>query len=98
MTDREQLKTNLKEWIATVAFEKKDGTLRELRCTLNSKYLPEQEVLEEGEVKKTRAVNGFEINLWSLAKKPPARCMASVYPLNQHQLRTFHLCHSLKKV
>ena len=66
MTEREQLKTNLKEWIATVAFEKKDGTLRELRCTLNSKYLPEQEVLEEGEVKKTRAVNDKVLSVWDL--------------------------------
>jgi hypothetical protein len=37
---REELKTRLKDVIATVTFEKKDGTLRQMRCTLKESYLP----------------------------------------------------------
>ncbi len=66
MTDRDQLALNLKEWIATVSFEKKDGTIRELRCTLNSKYLPEVIVEETEEVKKTRKKNDNVLSVWDL--------------------------------
>jgi hypothetical protein len=47
MMDRYELKQTLQGNIATVVFEKADGTLREMRCTLQADYLPPQ-LLQEG--------------------------------------------------
>jgi len=43
--EREEIKAGLQSAIATVVFEKADGTLRTMRCTLMAEHLP---VLEEG--------------------------------------------------
>jgi len=59
--DRDTLKSNLKEWIMTVFFEKKDGSLRTMRCTLASQHLP---VAEEKESK--RKENLDTISVWDL--------------------------------
>ena len=40
MMDKYELKQQLQGGIATVVFEKADGTLREMRCTLLAEYLP----------------------------------------------------------
>ena len=37
---RDQLKTKLRETIATVTFTKSDGTLRQMKCTLQENNLP----------------------------------------------------------
>jgi len=50
MMDRYQLKETLTNGIVTVTFEKVDGTLREMRCTLHPDYLPPQLLREEGSV------------------------------------------------
>lgn len=47
MMDRYTLKETLTNGIATVTFEKADGSLREMRCTLQASYLPAQ-LLQEG--------------------------------------------------
>jgi hypothetical protein len=47
MMDRYTLKETLVNGIATVTFEKADGSLREMRCTLQPAYLPAQ-LLQEG--------------------------------------------------
>lgn len=39
--EREGLKSNLQSHIVTVVFEKADGSLRQMRCTLLADYLPE---------------------------------------------------------
>jgi hypothetical protein len=39
--EREGLKSNLQSHIMTVVFEKADGSLRQMRCTLLADYLPE---------------------------------------------------------
>lgn len=41
MFEREGLKSNLQSHIMTVVFEKADGSLRQMRCTLLVDYLPE---------------------------------------------------------
>jgi len=41
MFEREGLKSNLQSHIMTVVFEKSDGSLRQMRCTLLEDYLPE---------------------------------------------------------
>lgn len=61
--DRDSLKSDLKEWVCTVFFEKKDGSLRTMKCTLSRKLLPEQ---EEKETKKTE--NLETLSVWDLEK------------------------------
>jgi len=44
---REQLKSRLKDVVATITFDKKDGTLRQMRCTLKENYLPSSTIASE---------------------------------------------------
>ena len=37
---RDQLKSRLKDVVATITFTKKDGTLRQIKCTLKESHLP----------------------------------------------------------
>lgn len=59
--DRDALKNDLKEWVVTVFFEKKDGSLRKMKCTLSPNHLP---TLEESERKK--AENQNTLSVWDL--------------------------------
>jgi hypothetical protein len=63
MMDRYELKQTLQGNIATVVFEKADGTLREMRCTLQSDFLPPQ-LLQENTV--TRAENPNILSVWDI--------------------------------
>lgn len=63
MMDRYELKQTLQGSIATVVFEKADGTLREMRCTLRPEYLPPQ-LLQEGAV--ARAENLSVLSVWDI--------------------------------
>jgi hypothetical protein len=57
------VKDILKENVATVTFEKKDGTVRVMKCTLMADKLPAVEV-KEGAVAK--AVNPDVVAVWDL--------------------------------
>lgn len=59
---RDQLKTRLKDVIATVVFQKKDGTLRQMKCTLKESHLP---TFEE-DSKKTRKDNLDVLPVWDI--------------------------------
>jgi hypothetical protein len=61
--NRIELKNTLQNGIATVTFEKADGTLRDMRCTLLASYLPEQIVDEN---KKVRAENDAVLAVWDI--------------------------------
>ena len=61
MMNRAELKSTLQNEIATVTFEKADGTLREMRCTLKSSFLPEQK-----EDRKERAENEATLAVWDI--------------------------------
>jgi hypothetical protein len=65
MMDRYQLKETLVAGIATVTFEKVDGTLREMRCTLNPDYLPPQLLREEGSA-AARTTPDTVLAVWDL--------------------------------
>lgn len=65
--DKYKLKEDLKNGIYTIVFEKVDGSVREMRCTLESKYLP-QLLTEEGATPKTRAENPNVLAVWDLDK------------------------------
>jgi len=57
---------NLKNNICFVQFEKKDGTLRGMRCTLRAEMLPQQTDLEEHAQRK---VSTEVIAVWDLEEK-----------------------------
>jgi hypothetical protein len=42
MWTKESIAEQLRQGIMDIQFVKKDGSLREMRCTLNEKYLPEK--------------------------------------------------------
>lgn len=58
---RDQLKNRLKEVVATVTFVKKDGTLRQMRCTLKDNHLP---VFEDNQ--STRKENDEVLPVWDV--------------------------------
>jgi hypothetical protein len=63
---RDNLKNTLKDCIVKVTFEKADGTMREMRCTLNNIYLPAQKVLAEGETLIVRKENLDVLSVWDV--------------------------------
>lgn len=65
MMDRYELKELLQNGVATVVFEKTNGELREMRCTLQSNYLPPQ-LLQEGEAVNKRAENPNTLSVWDV--------------------------------
>lgn len=60
---REEVSAGLKSAIATVVFEKVDGSLRTMRCTLLSEHLPEYK--EPSPVMK-RQQNDDVLAVWDL--------------------------------
>ena len=62
----EVLKSNLRENIVQVNFIKKDGTQRNMRCTLRPDLLPQQTDIEEA-VSKTP--NADVLAVWDLDKE-----------------------------
>lgn len=64
MIDREKLKSDLKDWQMTITFEKKDGSTRNLKCTLNEAFLPVMDKEKsEGNVRKE---NPNTLSVWDL--------------------------------
>jgi hypothetical protein len=63
---REDIKETLKGCIAKVTFEKSDGSMREMRCTLIDTYLPPLKVLAEGETPAVRKENLEVLSVWDV--------------------------------
>jgi hypothetical protein len=66
---RDELRTELANKVATIEFEKTDGTLRTMKCTLQASFLPPLPVLAEGEEKpekKVRAINDNVVAVWDV--------------------------------
>lgn len=61
---RAELMSDLKEKIAEVTFEKVDGSMRVLRCTLIDKYLPELKQADPD--REPRKVNESTMLVWDL--------------------------------
>ena len=59
-----QMKEHLKNGIITVVFEKADGTIREMQCTLNKEYMPAQLLTEEQNAAKVRTENNDLLSVW----------------------------------
>lgn len=62
MMNRYQLKQSLQNGVVTVVFEKADGTLREMRCTLQADVMPQ--LLQEGESSRTE--NPDTLAVWDV--------------------------------
>lgn len=63
-TEREEILAALKTSVAGVIFEKKDGTIRQMRATLHESFLPEQTTSET-----KKATNDEVIACWDLDKQ-----------------------------
>lgn len=64
MMDRNDLTTLLKDSIVMIDFEKKDGTLRSMRCTLQEQFLPTP-VYKDIETTKKKE-NAEVLSVWDL--------------------------------
>lgn len=62
MFNRDEVRDSLRASIATVIFEKKDGTERKMRCTLQESFLPTQ----SAESKQTKKDNENALAVWDL--------------------------------
>lgn len=66
MFDKNIMKLALTNSVGTITFEKADGTIREMRCTLMPKYLPAQKQVEENV--SPRKENDAVLSVWDLDK------------------------------
>lgn len=62
---KEDIKNLAIKGIIKVRFQKTDGTIRNMRCTLNPKYLPVQTDLEEHTTKENSTI----LAVWDLDKE-----------------------------
>jgi hypothetical protein len=63
--DRDLLKTNLQQSLVKVSFEKTDGSMRTMTCTLDSTYLPESNSSESSKKNfNSVAVWDVDKNAW----------------------------------
>ena len=68
MTTKDDLVKLLKEKVVTIKFEKTDGSLRKMVCTLAKDYLPSIEDSIENTEKKTKKENSNVLPVWDLEK------------------------------
>lgn len=61
----EEVKAGLQSSKATVVFQKADGSLREMHCTLLSEYLP---IFDETQTHKSKPTNEEVMAVWDLDK------------------------------
>lgn len=66
---REDLKKLLHEHTLNVIFTKKDGTKREMLCTLLPEYITSADKQEGDEVKKLKKQSDESIAVWDIEKK-----------------------------
>ena len=66
MMSKYELKEQLIAGIVTVVFEKVDGTIREMQCTLNKEQMPPQLLTEEQNAAKVRTENPDLLSVWDV--------------------------------
>ena len=67
--DKSKVIETIKSGITDIVFEKKDGTLREMKCTLKDDMLPVVEDLFEGEAKAVRKANPDVFSVWDIVSE-----------------------------
>lgn len=65
MLSKNEIKDNLSKSVAQVIFTKTDGSVREMRCTLMSEYLPEKQI-DENVRHVPRRENDNTLAVWDL--------------------------------
>ena len=86
MISRDVMKSLLKEVVATVTFEKKDGTERTMKCTLNPDILPP---IIFSESKKERKIPEHSIAVFDLdLKEWRSFIVKSVKSIKYHMEKT----------
>ena len=66
---REELITKLKENVCVVSFKKKDGTNRNMKCTLKESVVPKATKEDPLSQKKIRALNEEVVPVWDVEKE-----------------------------
>lgn len=69
MIDKTELKNNLTKSVANITFNKTDGTVRHLLCTLMAEHLPEQIPIDENVRHVPRKENDSVLAVWDLDNK-----------------------------
>ena len=64
--DKYMLKEMLQNGIISIVFEKADGTIREMNCTLNPTEMPPQLLTEQQEAAKVRNENPDLLAVWDV--------------------------------
>jgi len=64
--DKYMIKEMLQNGVITVVFEKADGTIREMNCTLNKDEMPAQLLTEEQNAAKVRTENNDLLSVWDV--------------------------------
>ena len=64
--DKYMLKEMLQNGIISIVFEKADGTIREMNCTLNPTEMPAQRLTEEQNAAKIRTENADLLAVWDV--------------------------------
>ena len=64
--DKYMLKEMLQNGIVSIVFEKADGTIREMNCTLNPTEMPPQLLTEQQDAAKIRNENADLLAVWDV--------------------------------
>ena len=64
--DKYMLKEMLHNGVVSIVFEKADGTIREMNCTLNPTEMPPQLLTEQQEAAKVRNENPDLLAVWDV--------------------------------
>ena len=67
MITKDEIKNQLKNNIGTIKFNKKDDSVRVMKCTLSEELLPESD-FTPGEHKSKKASNPDSLAVWDLDK------------------------------
>lgn len=59
--EREQMLEMLREGVCEVQFEKKDGTMRTMKCTINQTYIPKDLMPKTGVDYNSATIRAFEV-------------------------------------
>ena len=66
---REEIISKLKDNVMLVSFKKKDGTYRNMKCTLQENIIPKATKEDPLSQKKIRALNEEVIPVWDIDKE-----------------------------
>jgi hypothetical protein len=78
---RDEMLNMLRDGVCEVKFEKKDGTMRDMRCTLNQMFIPEEFTPKSGSGNEnTDTVRVFEVpvNQWRSFRVDTVQSFAKV--------------------